>query len=351
MRQSENIDELAKAFVAFKAKHGDVPLDEEVEVKDKSGKFLYRYKFASLPGIKREIEPSLTDVGLAVTQHIDEGNKLISCLVHISGQFMCSALELNEMYAVDQNGIRINTGPQDYGKTVTFARRYAYCAILGLIGDSADENKSRAKLEARSATGETSKLPWLNIYEKNGHEFTPEGAEAYDHMTNGPGNIESLLQKYQINKRDQDILLAFKQKAKNEGNKPEPAEQKAPAELPWLNKTYKNSDRETREYQEAVYAITVKGEPIEYLEKHWRINRDTRTALTYIKEHYKKPEELQTYTSAVGEEINACKNIAELDAVWKKYPMLQIDKKFKEAMGMKQTILSPPKHTPELVLK
>lgn len=291
MKQSESIANLAKAFVAFKTEHPPVSLDEEVPVKMTNGG-TYTFKFASLPGIKKEIEPYLTKNGLTVSQLIDEENKLTTILMHVSGEFMCASMCMNEMNTIDKNGVRLNSGPQDYGKIVTYGRRYAYCAVLGLIGDSSDDsgkkppvannassnsNSNRTAAPAHAQEGApngAALLPWLNMRKRDG-SVTNEGGEAIKHMTEGPGDLDTLLTKFRINKETKDELLKYKQ-------------------------SYLSVDK-----------------------------------LSHLTEYVRKM-------------VNQSTSIKELEGVYALYKGLQDNEEFKDILGDKKKMLSAPKHTPQL---
>lgn len=215
MTKSESITELAKAFSKFKAEHPKVTLDEQVEVPTKKGNKYY-FKFASLPQVKEKVDPYLNKNGLAVSQLID-GASLTTILMHISGDFLEASMDLNQLKAVDEHGTYINSGPQEFGAIVTYARRYAYCAILNIIGDGTDDKTSptttRLDGESKSAgpsvpkekPADTQEIerPWLNVN-------TPEWASAVEYIYKGDGNgepsVKQLLRTYRININNREDL-------------------------------------------------------------------------------------------------------------------------------------------------
>jgi hypothetical protein len=79
--------------------------------------------------------PALSKHGLAVTQTLDENRpdtppcvRLITTLMHASGEWIAGTME---MPVQQQNA-------QGFGSAITYARRYALAAILGIAADDDD---------------------------------------------------------------------------------------------------------------------------------------------------------------------------------------------------------------------
>lgn len=214
MTKSESIKELAMALNKFKAEHPPVTLDEQVEVKTRTGGKYY-FKFASLPQVKEKIDPFLVSNGLSVSQ-LPDGTNLTSMLIHSSGEFIEASMDLNQLRAVDEHGTYINSGPQDFGAILTYARRYAYCAILNIIGDGSDdkikktfvhldESKSAGPSVPKEKPADTQEIerPWLNVN-------TPEWIAAVEYITKGDGHgepsVKLLLKTWRINIKNREDL-------------------------------------------------------------------------------------------------------------------------------------------------
>ena len=108
---------LATALIAFQA---SVPT---IHDNDKS----FHGKFANLPGILSTIGPSLRLNGLAVLQLPEDINGqpgLRTTLIHVSGEHVSAVTPLSV-----NSG---KNGTQEWGKAVTYSRRYALQAVLGL---------------------------------------------------------------------------------------------------------------------------------------------------------------------------------------------------------------------------
>ena len=110
--------------------------------KDKSGP---RGKYASLDSVLGATTPALLKNGLVVVQNIqhvphDSGSVSVwleTRIFHESGE---------ELPVVSQYPLATQSDPQKFGAALTYARRYSYCALLGVTADEDDD--------ANSVTGE-----------------------------------------------------------------------------------------------------------------------------------------------------------------------------------------------------
>lgn len=125
MKCSETIGELSKALTAFQKA---APIIK----KDKTAKLgTYSYKYADLASIWDKIRGNLADNELSVIQSpssYQSEQTLTTLLAHSSGQWVEDTMSLK---------ITQDT-PQGQGSAITYARRYALSAMLGLVAD--DDN-------------------------------------------------------------------------------------------------------------------------------------------------------------------------------------------------------------------
>jgi hypothetical protein len=127
MQKSENINELAAALSQFQ---GDVPLiPKDKEVSFVHGGQATRYKYADLATINDKIKAPLKATGLSVSQIVTDTH-LYTLLMHSSGQYLQSQIALKTAYEAKL---------KDFGTQLTYLRRYALCAILGLAADEDDD--------------------------------------------------------------------------------------------------------------------------------------------------------------------------------------------------------------------
>lgn len=100
-------------------------------VKDKLNPH-FRNNYADLASIIETIYPKLIENGLTVIQPIigaDTGVSLKTILFHESGEFVESILPLPA-----------NLTPQQLGSCLTYYRRYALLAILGIVASDEDDD-------------------------------------------------------------------------------------------------------------------------------------------------------------------------------------------------------------------
>ena len=104
--------------------------------KDASNPF-FKSKYAPLDSILPIVLPLLKETGLVLTQ-IPEGNTLITRIAHIeSGEVLEGKADL----------ILDKQNPQGHGSAITYMRRYALVAMLGLNTEEDDDgNKASAKV-------------------------------------------------------------------------------------------------------------------------------------------------------------------------------------------------------------
>ena len=128
--QSASIGELAKALSEFQGSVKQPKLNKNVTVKTKTGGS-YNFKYADLGACIAASAPELMKNGLAVIQTI-QGQLLVTTLSHSSGQFINSMLPLHQptLFSAEFQSI---------GSMITYLKRYAYCAILGIVADDDDD--------------------------------------------------------------------------------------------------------------------------------------------------------------------------------------------------------------------
>lgn len=132
--QSENINELATALAKAQGKITGA-------LKDSSNPF-FKSKYADLAACWDSCREPLSDNGLSVIQvpsADDIGVTVTTILAHSSGQWIKSTLRM-----VPKDG-----SPQSVGSAITYARRYALAAMVGLAqidddGNAASQPDKRA---------------------------------------------------------------------------------------------------------------------------------------------------------------------------------------------------------------
>lgn len=127
-------DSLPAALVAFQAEVGTV-------AKDSDNPF-FKSKYADLPAVKAAAQPILAKHGLAVVQSPDHkviGEKVYDTLrttiIHRKGAF-------GDVLSSEMILKPVKNDPQAQGSAITYARRYAFMAMLGLVADEDDDGNA-----------------------------------------------------------------------------------------------------------------------------------------------------------------------------------------------------------------
>ena len=128
--QSDEIDQISSALVSFQANLTGFGFDSQG----------YNFKYASYPAIRSHVKPFLAKQALAVkhTEDWKDGMMLIiTTLHHASGQFMRGRAPL---FLPSRKDIPNNKEYyQEYGKAVSYVKRYALENILGIKADKDEE--------------------------------------------------------------------------------------------------------------------------------------------------------------------------------------------------------------------
>lgn len=136
---SENLDQIATALSKLQS---ELPSAK----KDNSG---YGYNYSDLNTVIETAKPYLVKNGLAVTQLLgndEKGNPAVTTIVlHSSGQFLKSTIALE---SIDMKGCNKVQGA---GATLSYLRRYAYQAALGMASEDNDASSEKAVIP-RAAT-------------------------------------------------------------------------------------------------------------------------------------------------------------------------------------------------------
>ncbi len=130
--QSGEINELAKAMAKAQGAMTAAKMD--------GSNPHYRSNYATLDSIWTAARKPLSDNGLSVVQQLLPDGILLTTLMHESGQWMKSYLKLNP----------IKNDPQGVGSALTYGRRQAFAAMVGI---------AQADDDAEGATGQNGSKP------------------------------------------------------------------------------------------------------------------------------------------------------------------------------------------------
>lgn len=127
MEKSESIKELATAICHFQ---GAVEKIKKSEINP-----FFKSKYADLSSILDVIRQPLFENGLSFVQFPKGEHELETILMHTSGEWM------SECYSMPP----VKNDPQGLGSAITYQRRYALGAILGLNIDVDDDGNEASK--------------------------------------------------------------------------------------------------------------------------------------------------------------------------------------------------------------
>lgn len=136
LRTSQQIAQLADALAMAQGEMEMPDKDREVSVKSEKGN--YKFKYATMDNIVTKTRPALARHGLAVIQPVISlaGKPVVlTRLMHKSGEWLESCM------AIHVGG---NNNPQAFGSALTYARRYSYSALLGIVTDEDDDGNAAA---------------------------------------------------------------------------------------------------------------------------------------------------------------------------------------------------------------
>ena len=177
------MSELTKALIGF---------HKAVDKIDKNARGNYG-KFADLSNVLSTVTPALHANGLAVTQTFLE-DSLVTTLHHISGETLSSTVKL---YIQDGRNIT-----QEWGKAVTYQRRYSICSILGIVADMDTD----AEAEAPPSTKTTPTQPNASQAFQAGQKAI-KAAKTLESLSDLSNRVAERFEKKDLSKQEYDDLL------------------------------------------------------------------------------------------------------------------------------------------------
>lgn len=158
--QSEQINELAGALSKAQGKITGA-------LKDSANPF-FKSKYADLASVWDACRAALSDNGLAViqlTESDDSGVYVVTTLAHSSGQWVRSRLRLTPK----------DSTPQGMGSAITYGRRYALAAMVGVAQVDDDGNAA-----SQNGHTEPQQNGWTAQDTRRANEFAKKVIEAVD---------------------------------------------------------------------------------------------------------------------------------------------------------------------------
>jgi hypothetical protein len=171
MKQSDSIDKIIPAFIAFQSDMPSVPKD--------GNNPHFKSKYATLGAITEATRPHLAKHGLGFMQWMsnrDGVQLIVTRIMHTSGQWM------------EDDGYILNptkNDPQGMGSAVTYARRYTLGASLGIITEDDDDgNKASEPVKQAPKPAPVKTLEEPDWFTENG-ELNENGIKAAQSIASG----------------------------------------------------------------------------------------------------------------------------------------------------------------------
>lgn len=199
LNASENLADLAAALCAVQG-------ELKPAIKQADNPF-FKSKYVDLPGVWEAIRPLLSKNGLSVVQTFTasaDGPTIVTTLMHKSGQWVSSELFLKPA----------KSDPQGVGSAITYGRRYALAAMVGVVADE-DDDGNAASQGGQAYTAKVS-APFVPCSTENAAKLSE-----YAKIKIGSDAIEKALTKYNavdVTELDNTVaakVIAFIQKEMN----------------------------------------------------------------------------------------------------------------------------------------
>jgi len=141
MNKSDSIKELSTALSKAQASFKPVPMNA-------INPFLKNH-YADLGSVIESAKPVLSTNGLSIAQLVENDGPMIgvtTILMHTSGEWLQSTMTLPML---DEKG---KSAAQVAGSIITYIRRYAYGAIIGLYTGDDDDGNGKQTAQPQKAT-------------------------------------------------------------------------------------------------------------------------------------------------------------------------------------------------------
>ena len=165
MIQSENITELLVALEAVQSELPTMPKNTPA----------YGYKYADLDTITQTIKPILHKHGIAYLQSISGSSQeqmtLTTRIFNTKGQYIEDTAALPVITSTKNNAA------QTLGMSITYMRRYALCAMLGITSDEDVDANAEGKSQPQKQTPKPS-APQKQQAQAAPQGFTQKGGKA-----------------------------------------------------------------------------------------------------------------------------------------------------------------------------
>lgn len=164
MEQTNKMAMLYAALASAQAEYSPLAKNRTVKIRTRTNGE-YEFRYADLEAVFSSTRPALTKHGISFIQTIQPANgrsSLITMLAHKDGGVLTSEIE----FSMPQSG-----DIKDFGAHLTYLRRYAATALLGVAADDDLDQNGEGAGDQKPASQQPQNEPEL--------EQTPTGKPAY----------------------------------------------------------------------------------------------------------------------------------------------------------------------------
>lgn len=180
-KQTDNLSELIHALVNFNLEFQNTKL-----VKDGKNEHL-RKGYLTLDNILNTVRPILTKHGLVIVQAL-AGEYMVTTIYHVSGQYIQSEMPFHPM-----SGSKGTNSLQELGGGITYAKRYAISAMLGISVDADDD-------------GQSSKIKSEQLKPKKKVNTIEELQKLLSWLINNPEKQDTYLDLFELTKEQKEFI-------------------------------------------------------------------------------------------------------------------------------------------------
>lgn len=161
----------------------------------------FKSKFVALDGVIDAVADALRAEGIAIMQQTDitdhGGTILISRLIHESGEWVAGRYPIHP----------VKSDPQGEGSALTYARRYALMALVGIAPEDDDGNAAVKAAEREKARAASPTAGVWDAQSEDSQAFLLKiAAEVITRVTNDPADAMDYLETQQLDTDEKAAL-------------------------------------------------------------------------------------------------------------------------------------------------
>lgn len=276
MEKSSSIVNLAKALKQFHANVG--------KIKKENNNPFFNSKYADLSTILDAIKQPLLEADLSFTQFPEGCNTLVTTLMHAeTGEYMEASYTLQP----------VKNDPQAQGSVITYMRRYALAAVLGLNLDEDDDGN-----RATHGKATPQEKVWL---EPNSKEYK----EVCENLKKKLITIPDLYNTFKLSKNVKAELEEYVKTLQPGYVEAQQEQAAANAEKPWLDKNSKKWDL-------IVERLKNKTTTLSQVATYFKLNKEVRAELqSIVNDATTTPAAPVTTTTAIDADLSMWESMVE----------------------------------------